>query len=186
MIIGIIGESSSGKNIISYSLESMYGYKPIVRYTTRERRNGEVDGKDYHFIPIDMFQEASERGLFAEQEDWREGRLYGSLKKDYETKEDRIIILTPNTLRQLNKLDIDIFTVYVKSNLGTRMKRYIQRIGTDKFTFKDKDELCSRVERDYAAYLGIEYNVDLVVKNDENSDLTKIIKEIHEECQRRK
>lgn len=186
MIIGIIGESGSGKNIISYSLESTYGYKPIIRYTTRERRNGEVDGKDYHFIPLDMFQEAVERGLFIEQEDWREGRLYGSLKKDYETKEDRIIILTPNTLQQLRKQGVDIFTVYIKASLGTRMKRYIERVGVSNFTFKDKDELCARVERDYAAYLGIEYNVDFVVNNDDGSSLTKIIKEIHEECQRRK
>lgn len=188
MIIALLGASGSGKDLIRFSLFKTYKYKTIVKYTTREQRDGEINGKDYHFIPLDMFEEASERGLFAEEEDWQKGRLYGTLKSDYVGKEDKVVILTPSSLRQLRKNcpDIDLFTVFIDASLGTRMKRYIERVGLKEFTFKDKDELCARVERDYAAYLGIEKEVDLVVNNDHGVETTNLIREIHTKCQENK
>ena len=53
-----------------------------ISYTTRPRRPGEKDGKDYYFISEEAFRDKLDRGEFAE---WEEnyGYLYGtSLKKD--------------------------------------------------------------------------------------------------------
>lgn len=48
-----------------------------VSYTTRPRRDGEKDGRDYHFISEDAFKDKVARGGFAE---WAEnyGYLYGT------------------------------------------------------------------------------------------------------------
>ena len=48
-----------------------------VSYTTRERRQREQDGVDYHFIERQRFEQMAEDGLFAE---WAEvhGNLYGT------------------------------------------------------------------------------------------------------------
>ena len=105
---------------------------------------------------------------------------YENAKEDYINDEDKVVVLTPNGLRQLKKNipDSNIFSVLVESNLGTRMKRYIDRCGVDKFNFDDKNEIASRVERDYGMFLGVNKDVNFVIHNNEGADLNKVVEEI--------
>lgn len=180
MIIALLGASGSGKSTIENELANKYGYEKIVSHTTRKQRTGEVNGKDYHFIDNETFHEALGRGLFAEYEEYSQGRFYGTLKSDYTSGGDKVVVLTPNGYRQLkrNCQTDDIFTVLVDANLGTRMKRYIDRCGVDKFNFDDKNEIAARVERDFGAFLGVKDEVDLVVHNDEGVSISALAKEI--------
>ena len=34
-----------------------YHYHPVIGYTTRPIREGEVDGRDYHFVSVEEFDE---------------------------------------------------------------------------------------------------------------------------------
>lgn len=52
-----------------------------VSCTTRAARDGEVDGKDYHFVTRDEFQKKRERGEFAENAEVH-GNLYGTLRRE--------------------------------------------------------------------------------------------------------
>lgn len=180
MIIALIGASGSGKSTIEKELSTHHGYKKIISYTTRQMRNGEENGKDYFFINNEIFTDMLNNGLFAEYDEYSQNRLYGTLKYDYLSDEDKVIILTPNGLRQIQKNipKENIVSVLVKSNLGTRVKRYIDRCGVDKFNFDDKNEIASRVERDFGMFLGLEREVDLVVNNNENDDIAMIVMEI--------
>ena len=58
------------------------------------------------------------------------------------------------------------------------MKRYIDRCGVDKFNFDDKNEIASRVERDYGMFLGVNKDVNFIVHNNEGADLNKVVEEI--------
>ena len=180
MIIALLGASGSGKSEIEKILSSKYGYKKIVSYTTRKPRSGEVYGKDYYFISNEQFITSLSNDVFAEYDEYSQCRLYGTAKEDYINDEDKVVVLTPNGLRQLKKNipDSNIFSVLVEANLGTRIKRYIDRCGVDKFNFDDKNEICSRVERDYTMTLGLNKEVDLVVNNNEGTDLNKVVEEI--------
>ena len=70
----------------------------------------------------------------------------------------------------------------VEANLGTRVKRYIDRCGVNKFNFDDKNEIAARVERDYSMFLGLEREVDMVVDNSEGSDIGDIADEVIIQC----
>lgn len=184
MIIVILGESGSGKSTIQGFLEGHFGYETIVSLTTRKQRIGEQNGKDYHFVDDDTFKETIWRGLLAEYDEYSQGRFYGTLKSDYQ-KGNKVVVLTPNGLRQLKRScpNDDIFVVYVTANLGTRVKRYIDRCGVDKFNFDDKNEIAARVERDFAMFLGIDKEADLVVYNNEGTDVFSLAEKIHKQCQ---
>ena len=54
IIIAIVGKSGSGKTIISKQLSEKYGIPFVVSYTTRDIRDGEIDGIDHIFLPKDI------------------------------------------------------------------------------------------------------------------------------------
>lgn len=180
MIIVLLGASGSGKSTIENILSNKFGYEKIISYTTRKQRQGEVNGKDYYFISNEKFKESLNKGLFAEYDEYSQNRFYGTLKSDYK-KDNKVAVLTPNGLRQLKKncSHEDIFAVYVDASLGTRVKRYINRCGVNDFNFDDKNEIAARVERDFAMFLGIEKEVNLVVSNSEGEDIYSVAELIH-------
>lgn len=186
MIITLLGASGSGKSKIENELATHYGFEKIVSYTTREPREGEINAKDYYFVNNETFNEMTEDGLFAEYDKYSQNRLYGSLRMDY-VSGNRVVVITPYGLRQLkeNCGVGNIFSVLIKANLGTRIKRYIDRCGVNKFDFDDKNEIAARVERDFGAFKGVEKEVDLVIHNNEGEDIPLLAKIIVDECKRK-
>lgn len=180
MIIVLLGASGSGKSTIEQELAMHHGFQKIISYTTRKPRENEENGKDYYFIDDYTFKEVMSRDLFAEYDEYSQNRLYGTLKSDY-VDGNKVVVLTPNGLRQLKKNCPNeyMLTVLVEANLGTRIKRYIDRCGVDKFNFDDKNEIAARVERDYGMFLGLEKEVNIVVHNDEGTNIKDIIEDIY-------
>ena len=179
MIIVLLGASGSGKSTIEHELATHYGFEKIVSYTTREPRKNEENGKDYYFVDNETFNEILNDNLFAEYDEYSQNRLYGTLKSDY-IDGNKVVVLTPNGLRQIKKNceNENIFIVLVEASLGTRIKRYIDRCGVDNFNFDDKNEIAARVERDYGMFLGLEREANLVVHNNEGSDIKDLVVEI--------
>lgn len=178
MIIVLLGASGSGKSTIENELATHHGFEKIISYTTRQPRNGEIDGKDYYFTDNNKFKDMISAGILAEYDEYSQGRLYGTLRSDYETG-DKVVVLTPNGFRQLKKCtNNNILTVLVNADLGTRVKRYINRCGVHKFSFDDKNEISARVERDFGMFLGLEKEVDLIINNNEGTDIHELINNI--------
>lgn len=181
MIIVLLGASGSGKSTIENELATHHGFEKIISYTTRTPRPGEVNARDYYFTTNDTFKVMIGTGILAEYDEYSQGRLYGTLKSDY-LDGNKVVVLTPNGLRQLRKNcpQNKIFTVLVNSNLGTRIKRYVDRCGIDKFNFEDKNEIASRVDRDFGMFLGLEKEVDYIVENNEGININDVVDEILE------
>jgi len=76
--------SGAGKTTIARQLLERrpdLGYS--VSCTTRQRRVGETEGQDYHFLSREQFQAERDAGAFAE---WAEvhGQYYGTLRREVE------------------------------------------------------------------------------------------------------
>ena len=179
MIIVLLGASGSGKSTIEHELATNHGFTKIISCTTRKPRENEEIGKDYYFIDNNTFNEFLNRDLFAEHDEYSQNRLYGTFKRDYEGG-DKVVVLTPNGLRQLKKNcpNEDIFTILVEASLGTRIKRYIDRCGVNKFNFDDAGEIFERINRDFGMFLGLEKEVDLVIHNDEGTNIKDLVVDI--------
>jgi guanylate kinase len=82
-MVVISGPSGAGKSTICKRLLRDPRIVFSVSATTRRMRDGEVDGRDYHFLGREEFRARVERGEFIE---WAEvyGNLYGTLRKPME------------------------------------------------------------------------------------------------------
>lgn len=58
------GPRGVGKTSLMDKIRDNIGVKPIVPYTTREPREGEVDGYDYHFVSDTEFETVRHGGMF--------------------------------------------------------------------------------------------------------------------------
>lgn len=74
--------SGGGKTTIAHELLALrddVGYS--VSCTTRPPREGEVNGRDYHFRSVDDFRRGQDAGEFAESAEVH-GHLYGTLRRE--------------------------------------------------------------------------------------------------------
>jgi guanylate kinase len=80
----ISGPSGVGKGtLIRLVREQVPALELAVSATTRPRRPGEVDGRDYHFLDEAEFEYRVERGEFIEQVTFA-GHRYGTLRSEVE------------------------------------------------------------------------------------------------------
>lgn len=77
----IIGPAGSGKSTVCDRLTGEFGstVRYVVSVTTRAPRPGEVDGKSYHFVTREKFQELIDSEQLFEWEETH-GNLYGRLR----------------------------------------------------------------------------------------------------------
>lgn len=79
----IVGPSGSGKGTVIEALKSHYpAFVYPVSYTTRDTRDGELEGSVYHFISKEKFEEMIEAGEFLEYATVHSSDYYGTSKAD--------------------------------------------------------------------------------------------------------
>ena len=77
--------SGAGKTtIVHHLLNKQLGLEFSISATTRERRNGEVDGKDYYYLSVDDFKKKIRDNNFVEWEEVYKNNFYGTLKTEVE------------------------------------------------------------------------------------------------------
>jgi len=81
----ITGPSGAGKGtLIKGLLERVPGLEVAVSATTRPRRPGEVDGREYWFLTDDEFTLKVDDGAFLEWVPYVSGHRYGTLRSEIE------------------------------------------------------------------------------------------------------
>lgn len=145
-MISIMGVSGSGKTTLVKELKK-YGYNPLIMYTTRPPRPGEVEGEDYYFTDNEKFD------LLELDEIRRYNTVfgkwsYGSYFKDY--KEDTVVVLPPDFFMKISEkligniffIDVDKETLFKKAlERGDDEQEYKRRYLSDiEFLDKIKDD----------------------------------------------
>jgi guanylate kinase len=84
-VLVVTGPSGAGKGtLIRELVERVPGIEVTVSATTRERRRGEEDGREYWFLTPDDFLERVARGEFLEHVEYVSGHRYGTLRSELE------------------------------------------------------------------------------------------------------
>ena len=75
--------SGSGKTtIVQHLLKNYDQFGFSVSACTRQKRAFETNGKDYHFLTVEEFEQKRDAGEFVEWEKVYEGKYYGTLKSE--------------------------------------------------------------------------------------------------------
>lgn len=183
MLTIIMGKACSGKNAVVDELKKN-GFKQIVTYTSRPRRRGERDGREYHYISQEEFADKMKSGFFAETKSYDVGGKewwYGSPVDEIvdASRDDKnyVIILTPkgvsDVLSILNNHFSDCKTkvIYLYANQSTIFKRLKQR--------KDKNDTIQR--RMDADNRDFRYATDIanhIVYNNDGENIGNVAKRI--------
>lgn len=117
-LITITGPSGAGKDTVARMLSDMDSYKVICSYTTRPKREGEIDGVEHHFVekcdvPHDKMLAYTQYGGY---EYWTTVEQVGD-KAIYVIDEDGLKSLCekfPN---------IELFKICVSAKESTRIRR---------------------------------------------------------------
>lgn len=127
MLITITGPACAGKSTFEKELVSNKGWNRITSFTTREPRQGEVDGVDYFFL-----EEPPPESDVVEQVEYN-GKFYGILKSELEKARTKntVVVVEPNGATKLESYcaenDILVFKIFITQPSAVLVKRFLSR-----------------------------------------------------------
>ena len=180
----VMGKSSSGKDSIYHEImeKGALGLKPIIPYTTRPIRDGEQDGREYHFCTEDTVQRLQDAGRMELR---AYNTVYGVWK--YFTVDDERIDLSKNnylyivTLEGYTKIreyfGADrVVPIYIEVEDGERLMRAIAR--EQKQDVPKYEEMCRRFLADSADFCDEKLLEAGVVRRFQNNDFVQTVQEV--------
>ncbi|MCL7941503.1 guanylate kinase [Halomonas sp. ATCH28] len=151
--------SGAGKtSLVRELIESLDGIQVSVSHTTRERREGEVDGVNYHFVDVPAFEAMIEHGDFFEYARVFDN-YYGTSRRNVEAMlaagQDVILEIDWQGARQVRHQLPDAVSVFILPPSRDELERRLASRGTDEHAviarrMRDAvDEMTHHDEYDY-------------------------------------
>lgn len=143
MLFVISAPSGAGKTTV---IKEMFNVLPDLAFsvsaTTREKRNDEIDGKDYYFIKKEEFDKKVGNNEFVEWEEVH-GHLYGTLKSELKKGETHDIIFDVDVIGALSikKLYPQAVTIFIDAPRVEMIDRLKRR------RTEDEEEIKKRIAR---------------------------------------
>ena len=186
-IFYILGKSSTGKDTIYKNIleDETLGLKDIILYTTRPIRDGETDGKSYHFVSEKEYEDIKKSGLIIEERSYN--TMHGVCR--YFTVKDSSIDLSNNNYVIIGVLKSFIDTrdyfgsdkvvpIYIEVEDGLRLQRALN--SEKKPENRRFKELCRRYLADSEDFSEDKIKDAGIDKRFENVDLSSCINEVKE------
>ncbi|MDO4469480.1 MAG: guanylate kinase [Bacillota bacterium] len=184
-IFYIMGKSSSGKDTIYNRLrtDEALELSNLILYTTRPMREGEKQGREYHFVKEEQFSQLKDAGKVIESRTYE--TVYGPWS--YFTADDGQVadavksylgIGTLESYMQLKNYygEEKICPIYIEVEDGERLKRAIAREEQQKTP--KYEEMCRRFLADARDFSDEKLQEAGIKKRFSNTELENCIKEI--------
>lgn len=187
ILIIISGFSGAGKGTIVKRLLEDDQYALSVSATTRDAREGEIDGKDYHFISMEAFESMIKANDLIEYATYV-GNYYGTPKsfvlEQLNTGKDVILEIEMQGALQVKKQFEDALMVFITAPTALEIKQRLINRGTESLELIQK-----RLEKSLTEIDAID-DYDYILINDGLEDtvdeLNDIIRIEHERVKRNK
>jgi guanylate kinase len=148
LIITLTGPSLSGKTTLMRRLQEVEGFHEIVSHTTRAPRTGEVEGKDYHFVTPEQFDQIE----MVESIRFHGAASYGGSKAEFEkafnSGKSAVVIVEPEGCKQIAAAAKTYgwrhLSIYVKVSPAAQLRRFLTRLHGDRSA--DVEKYAARFE----------------------------------------
>jgi guanylate kinase len=165
-VIVVTGTSGAGKGTLEAAvMPQVPELELAVSATTRERRAGERDGREYHFIDHEEFQRRLDAGEFLEHVDFEWGQRVGTLWSEIariraEGKAPLLDLETDGALAVQREIS-DSVTIFVKAPSFEELERRLRARATESGGEIDKRLQRARAQLEQAGWF------DHVIVNDD-------------------
>lgn len=169
-MLALVGKSGSGKTTIEDELIHKYGFKRAISYTTRKKRENDVEGVNYFFVSREDIERLKQEDRLGECITYIDD-IY-ALDKE-QCKADRVVVVAPEGLKQLKeKKDLYVISIYLDVSKEVRKERMLNR--GDSLENVEK-----RLEKDDVLFDGAESMVDVVLDTN-NKSIDRVVGEVLE------
>ena len=169
-VIIVSAPSGAGKtSIVKHVLDFLPELRFSTSATTRAMREGEVNGRDYHFLTVDDFKRGIDRDEFLEWEEVYHNQFYGTLKSEIRRiwDEGKVVIFDVDVKGGLNIKKFfgdDALAVFIEPPTVQELENRLRKRGTE-----TEESLRKRVEK--AEYeLSFAPQFDKIIVNDNLDD----------------
>ena len=165
-LIVLSAPSGAGKTTVArYLLETIPGAVFSVSATTRPRRNGEIDGRDYHFLSREEFERKIAQGELVEYEEIF-GNYYGTLRSATEDALRRGSVMifdvdVKGALSLKRAYPDDTFLLFIAPPSLEELERRLRHRGTE-----TEEQIRRRLER-AAMEMSYRDQFDATIVNDD-------------------
>jgi guanylate kinase len=133
MLVCIIGGSGSGKSTLEDEIIIHDGFSKTVSTTTRDKRDGEHNGREYHFVDTQTFTKMDDNNELVESFNFTDN-FYGLTKNEFNKSNDHLVfVVEPNGYVAVskyikeNKIEITPIVIYMDIPEKERFKNMIKR-----------------------------------------------------------
>lgn len=186
-IFYILGKSSTGKDTIYKRIleDEELNLKDIILYTTRPIRDGEINGKSYHFVDEKEYESIKSEGLIIEERSYN--TMHGVWR--YFTVKDENIDLDKNDYVIIGVLKSfmdtrdyfgkdKVLPIYIEVEDGLRLQRALNR--EKKPENRRFKEMCRRYLADSDDFSEEKIMEAGIARRFENIDLQTCINEVRD------
>jgi guanylate kinase len=150
----VVGGTASGKTYLKDRYVSR-GFKFGISHTTREPREGEINGQHYYFVSDEQFNELIRRDKFYEYVEYSRYK-YGRTKDEFYSAD--IFVMEPQGVSKIKEEDRkDTFIIFIDLSEEVRIERLKKR-GTDLETIQKRIQKDRDIFGDFTDY-------DLLINN---------------------
>lgn len=160
MLICLIGMGCSGKDTLLKKVLKDYGESlnlvPVVPYTTRPKRDGEIEGVEYHFVTYEQMVKMNKQGRILEARGYKvaNGEVYYYFTEKFDINDGNtyITISTIDGVKSFYRRfgATQVHTIYLYVSDETRFVRAYNRESEQETP--NYDELCRRFLQDKIDY----------------------------------
>lgn len=180
MLVALVGVTGVGKSFFKNLIIQELGFKNLPIVTTRQKREGEIDGIDKEFVTDEEFEKMKQSGITQVNFELA-GAKYGYRKEYLLSTENRVTEVHYRTIYEFKKCAKDLFSIYMIPYDLERAKLELQKRNLPPQILEQRLEEIDKHIREYTNNLDLREQFDYVLVNDytekSNQKVIEIVKD---------